>query len=401
MDSPTPAFASRLPRPRIALIGVSGYGSIYLGLVRAARDRGEIDLVAAVVINPAEEQATEAELAAHGCRIYRDYASMLATLQGQLDLCLIPTGIQWHARMSIAALRAGANVLVEKPLAGSLAEAGEIRAAEAATGRWVAVGFQDIYCPANRWLKAELCHGAIGPLQSIRFLGLWPRSESYFGRNHWAGRLYADGAPVRDSLLNNAFAHFVNLCLYFAGRTPGESARVHVETAELFRAHPIETFDTSVVRARADGISFWFGASHTTERTLEPVLTITGTGGSVEWRHGELCILQTRAGRREERVLPDIDATRQSMFDAVLARLRDPAAPVCTSALAEAHTHFIEAVHAAATPLALPPERLARSTAGQGGHSWPVVRGLEDALLRAQSTGATLAEAGFALHPAP
>jgi predicted dehydrogenase len=389
------------PRPRLALIGVSGYGSIYLGLARAARDRQEIDLVAAVVINPTEERANEEELVRHGCRIYRDYETMLMEQRGQIDICLIPTGIQWHARMTVAALRAGAHVLVEKPLAGSLEEAARIRDVERTTGRWVAVGFQDIYCPINQWLKAELCAGAIGSLRTVRLLGSWPRPHAYFTRNHWAGRLHADGAPVRDSLLNNAFAHFVNLCLYFAGREPGQSAAVSIETAELLRAHAIETFDTSVVRAHSpEGVSFWIGLSHTAEHTLEPVITLTGSAGTVEWRHGERCILQTNAGRREERSLPDIDETRERMFADVLARLRDPVQVVCGAALAEAHTRFIEAVHAAADPVPVPSDMISLVAAHADQRAWPVVRGLEEAMVRAHSSGGTLAEAGFCLTAA-
>jgi len=64
-------------RPRVALIGVSGYARIYLALARAAHERGEIDLCAAVIINPAEEAAIESELRARGCVIYRDYEAML------------------------------------------------------------------------------------------------------------------------------------------------------------------------------------------------------------------------------------------------------------------------------------------------------------------------------------
>ncbi len=394
--------APKAARPRVALIGVSGYGSIYLALVRAARDRGALDLVAAVVINPDEEQANEAELRSHGTRIYRDYTRMLEELAGQIDLCLIPTGIQWHARMSIAALRSGAQVLVEKPLAGSLEEVARIRAAERETGRWVAVGFQDIYCPVNQWLKQELCRGAIGRLQSVRFLGLWPRGQAYFTRNHWAGRLTADDAPVKDSLLNNAFAHFVNLCLYFAGPTPQESATVEIDTAELLRAHAIETFDTSVVRAHsADGIQFWIGASHTADSTLEPTITIVGSEGTVEWHHGERCILETRSGRREVRVVPDIDATREKMFKDVLTKLAQPSHPVCGTDLAEAHTRFIEAVHAAGRPVGVPSDLIVAAPHTPNQPPWLVVQGLESALLRAQLSGSTLADAGFSLNAAP
>lgn len=399
MSSPAPSSASSRPaRPRVALIGISGYGSIYLALVRAARDRGELDLVAAVVINPDEEHANEAELASHGCRIFRDYQAMLQELSGQIDLCLIPTGIQWHARMTIAALKSGACVLVEKPLAGSLAESERIREAERDTGRWVAVGFQDLYCPVNRWLKDQLLAGEIGQLTSVRFFGMWPRSSSYFARNHWAGRLVADGAPVKDSLLNNAFAHFVNLGLYFLGTTPDGAATVTIDSAELLRAHPIETFDTSVVQAHTpEGARLWVGASHTSQRTLEPVLRLIGTRGSVTWRHGEDVLVEADGKPPQRRAIPDIEEARQRMFQMVLARLRNPSVRICDTALAQAHTRFIEGVHAAADGLPVPPEFVEWATGVTDERRWPVVRGLEDALEHAFKNGSTLAEAGFAL----
>ena len=124
-----------LPEPaRIAIIGVSGYGSIHLQLARESRDRGEIKITAATIINPQEEAATIAELRGNGAEIFTEYPEMFRRHAGKIDLCLIPTGIHWHARMTIAALEAGANVLVEKPLAGSVAEVEEIRRVERRTG---------------------------------------------------------------------------------------------------------------------------------------------------------------------------------------------------------------------------------------------------------------------------
>lgn len=386
------------PRPRVALIGVSGYARIYLALARAAHDRGEIDLCAAVIINPAEEAANEAALRAQGCVIYRDYQEMLQRESGRLDLCLIPTGIPWHTRMTLAALRAGANVLVEKPLAGSLAEVAAIREAERTSGLFVAVGFQDIYSPVNRWLKQQLCAGAIGRLHTVRFIGLWPRPADYFTRNPWAGRLHAEGTVVLDSPLNNAFAHFVNLSLYFAGATPETSADARVESAELLRANAIESFDTSVVRARsAEGVAFWFGATHTCRQVREPEIYLEGSAGRVEWRHERSCVLLRAGGAPEERALPDSTANRQSMFDAVLARLRAPATIVCTTALAECHTRFVEAVHAAAVVQPVPAEFISWQQTAPGAAAIPVVNGLEDALCRALDTQCQLHATGFAL----
>ena len=76
-------------RPRLALIGVSGYGRIYVELVREALARDEITLAAAVVINPHEEAEIVREFRALGTRIYASYGEMLAREAGQIDLCLI------------------------------------------------------------------------------------------------------------------------------------------------------------------------------------------------------------------------------------------------------------------------------------------------------------------------
>lgn len=395
-----PMTPSAPSRPRVALIGVSGYARIYLALARAAHERGEINLAAAVIINPAEEAANEAALRQQGCVIYRDYEEMLRRESGRLDLCLIPTGIPWHTRMTLAALRAGANVLVEKPLAGSLAEVTAIREAERATGRFVAVGFQDIYSPVNRWLKQQICAGAIGRLHTVRFLGLWPRPADYFTRNPWAGRLHAEGTVVLDSPLNNAFAHFVNLSLYLAGPTPETAAHAHVESAELLRANAIESFDTSVVRARSsEGVAFWFGATHTCREVREPEIYLEGSIGRVEWKHERNCVLIPADGPHQERALPDSTANRQSMFAAVLARLRAPGTIVCTTALAECHTTFVEAVHAAATVQAVPAELISWERPATGAAPIPVVNGLEAALCRALVTQSQLNETGFVLAP--
>jgi predicted dehydrogenase len=382
------------------LIGVSGYARIYLDLACAARDRGEIDLGAVVIVNSDEENAIETQLRRQHCTIYRDYEEMLRQETGRLDLCLIPTGIPWHARMTLAALQAGAHVLVEKPLAGSLAEVAAIRAAERTTGRFVAVGFQDIYSSVNRWLKLQLCAGAIGRLHTVRFLGLWPRPAAYFTRNPWAGRLHADGTQVLDSPLNNAFAHFVNLSLYFGGPEADTAAETQIESAELLRAHAIESFDTSVVRARSpDGIAFWFGATHTCHEVHEPEICLEGSTGRVEWKHERNCVLLRADGRREERALPDATANRRSMFAAVLAKLAAPSTMVCSTSLAERHTAFVEAVHAAARVQAVPAELISWEKPANGTALVPVVNGLESALYRAFATQGLLRETGFVLAP--
>jgi predicted dehydrogenase len=388
------------PLPRLAIIGVSGYGKIHLQLARESRDRGEARITAATVINASEETGTIAELQAQGCEIFTDYPEMFRRHAGRIDLCLVPTGIHWHARMTIAALEAGANVLVEKPLAGSLAEVEEIRRVERRTGRFVAVGFQDLYEPATRWLQEELRRGVIGDLVSVRFLGIWPRSRGYFTRNDWAGRLRVDGVPVMDSPLNNAFAHFVMLSLFFAG-ADSPAVTPAIEGVELLRAHAIESFDTAVVRLRtADGIRLWFGASHACRETVEPEIVIVGRHGQACWRYESEAWWRAADGAVISRPVLDITSVRRAMFAAALRRLADPTGPICTSELAGRHTAVIESIHRQAQIATVPPEKITwPALHGEGLHV-PDISGLSDALRRSYVAETSLEASGFKFTPA-
>jgi predicted dehydrogenase len=301
-------------------------------------------------------------------------------------------GIQWHARLTIAALQAGMNVLVEKPLAGSVADAEAIRRAETVSGRFVAVGFQDLYPLESRWLKNQLLSGVIGSIEDVRMIGLWPRPRCYFARNHWAGRAAADGAAVLDSPLNNAFAHFVNLSLFFAGPSASESAQVAIESAELFRAHDIEMFDTAVVRgSSASGTRFWFGVSHAIEETRQPEIAIRGSAGRVEWWHEQRCVVVDGAGHRRVFPLPSTEECRQLMFAAVLARLEDPSAFICTTAISESHTRLVEALHQSAKVRRFPAESIEWKNDPSVRSEIPCVRDLAANLGRAFSEGTCLA----------
>jgi predicted dehydrogenase len=369
-------------RFRAAIVGVSGYGRIHLGLAREAASDG-LALAAAVVINPQEEAENVRQLRANGCTIYSNYEEMMRAEAGRIDLCLIPTGIAWHTRMTLAALRAGMNVLVEKPLAASVAEVQEVQVAAEAARRFVAVGFQDIYASTAQQVKRRILAGAVGRVTSVRLLGLWPRPASYFSRNGWAGRLRADGGLVLDSPLNNAFAHFVNLGLFFAGREFGASAQAKNVEAVLWRTNRIESFDTGVVRADTpDGVQLWFGVTHASLVNREPEIVIEGERGQIVWRHERECVISPTAGPAERIALPDTSVTRTEMMKAVMRRLSDPTAFVCTPEIALRQTELVERVHEVGEIVSAPGGVESKPRDG-GGEPMLCSPGLEEILQRA------------------
>lgn len=387
---PLPAESSptRTP-PRVALVGISGYGSTHLAELRHLANLGHIQLTACVAINAREHLETANALAAGGCQLYEDFASMLRAHTGQLELCCLPTPISCHAPMGIAALEAGANVLVEKPLAPTLADASAIMAAEQRTGRFVAVGYQDLYQSEILALKQALLAGRLGRINEVRVFAVRARPLSYYRRNHWAGRIAAQGVPVYDSPVNNAFAHSVNLALFLAGPTTETAARIHGVDAALFRAQPIENFDTAVVRGVTDtGAVLKIYATHScaTEQPLQ--ILITGKAGTAEWTGGGSIRIKT-AGTDETWPLPTGDAVRRIMFDRVASRLTTPDAFICSTAIATEHVRLVAQLQAKAEIREIPSDWRQSRGAASSGDEQIAIPGIEtlfyDAFLHGKS----------------
>ena len=104
---------------KVALIGISGYGKVHFQHVCRLVRENRAEISAAVVINPDQVPNELAVLREMGCAIYSGTDAMFADFSGKLDLVCIPTGIAFHEPMTLQALAAGANVLVEKPAAAS------------------------------------------------------------------------------------------------------------------------------------------------------------------------------------------------------------------------------------------------------------------------------------------
>ena len=308
-------------KPRIALVGVSGFAGVYYEdlILRAAT--GSIDLAAATVINEEEVPEKCAGLRRAGCRIYRHYEEMLEAERGRIDLCIIPTGIHLHAPMTIAALEADWNVLLEKPAAATLAEVEKMKEAEIRSGRFVAVAYQHMYAPETMMLKRALCDGIVGEIHSIKCLGLWPRFKEYYSRNDWAGRLLSKGRWVLDAPFNNALAHWLNLMIFFAGEEVLRAGTPLSLEAELYRARQIESCDTACFRIGTElGANIYFWVGHSCPQEVGPIMEIRGTEGTVRWAGTQI---RHRDGRGE-RVLAecsDSPALRRHLFDAILQRL--------------------------------------------------------------------------------
>src|SRR4028119_294001 len=131
-----------LKTPRVALIGTGWYGKNDLfRLIQVA----PVDVVALCDVDQkqlAEAAAMVSQRLKSGKtpRLYNDYRKMLS--ENELDIVLIGTPDHWHALQAIEAMKAGANVYVQKPISVDVMEGEAMVAAARKYNRVVQVGTQ-------------------------------------------------------------------------------------------------------------------------------------------------------------------------------------------------------------------------------------------------------------------
>ncbi len=144
--------------PRLAVVGCGYWGK---NLVRNFHALGAL---AAVADGTEAGRATAAQLAP-GIEVVDDLAPLLG--RPELDAVVIATPAATHAPLGLRVLAAGKDLLVEKPMALTLAEGRALVAAAAAGGRILQVGHLLEYHPAFLTLRDWLATGRLGRLLRV------------------------------------------------------------------------------------------------------------------------------------------------------------------------------------------------------------------------------------------
>ncbi|MFZ2658671.1 MAG: Gfo/Idh/MocA family oxidoreductase [Victivallales bacterium] len=333
------------PIIKTAIIGVSGFGNVHYRDLVKYQEKGLLEIVAATIINQDEEKEKCEKLRSLNCKIYTDYKQMLNDFKGRLDVCFIPTGIHLHKPMTVAALEAGVNVFVEKPLAATVQDVNEMKKSQKASGKFAAVGYQTMYTPEVMKIKTALCSGKLGKIRTVKCCALWPRAEAYYNRNNWAGRLKIKDAWVLDSPYNNALAHYLNLICFLAGQEVAKSAELKSIEAELYRANKIESADTACMRIMTkDAVPLYLTLTHACEKEFGPDMTVSCEKGEVRWSQAKSSI-SVSGGATEEMVNNAWDGLRTCVMDGILNRLGDKNAFICDLDIAGTQTLAANGAH--------------------------------------------------------
>lgn len=374
-DGPTQAAL-----PRIALVGVHGFGESHLANLARLEEAGALQLVAVADPNPPEAGALGESVA-----VFNTLDQLLAA--GPVpDVVILATPIQTHAPLALAALAAGADVYTEKPPVASMAQFQDLLAAAESAGRLVQVGFQSMGSLALPEIRNTIAAGGIGEVLGLSATGMWLRTRGYFKRSRWAGKRSLDGIDVVDGVATNALAHAVATALNMAGaHTVADVASVETD---LYRAHDTQSDDTSVIRVRtAAGTTLLCALTLCAPEQQRPSVKVHGTKGDITFFYTEdELVISTADGERRATfgrtdLLENLLAARAAGTP-LLSSLPDTGAFMCV----------LEAVRTAPAPQEIDAGHL--SWEGDGADAHPVVHGIGALIERATKAQATFAELG-------
>lgn len=150
--------------------GVVGLGMMGRNHVRVWDE--SVDGVELVAVADPDPAAVARATSGRRARGFEDAERMLA--EEELDLVSIVAPTSLHLPVTLSALRAGANVLVEKPIAATREEATEMIEAAEAAGRMLTVGHIERFNPAIRELRRRLAGGELGRIFQVKATRLGP-----------------------------------------------------------------------------------------------------------------------------------------------------------------------------------------------------------------------------------
>ncbi len=189
---------------RFAVIGCGHIGKRHAEMV--TRDEGA-ELVALCDIRPLEELGVEA----YDVPFYTSLDALLCSGL-PIDVVNICTPNGLHAAMAVEAIEAGCHVVIEKPMALTLADAERVVYAALKYRRQAFCVMQNRYSPPSVWIKQMVESGRLGQIYMVQLNCYWNRDERYYKPGGWHGDARLDGGT-----LFTQFSHFIDIMYWLFG----------------------------------------------------------------------------------------------------------------------------------------------------------------------------------------
>jgi predicted dehydrogenase len=374
----------------VLLVGIGGYGAHNLEMVRRLEADGRVRLAA--VVDPIADKSPDwPDLKAKGVPAFKTLTEFnKAGLSS--DLAVISSPIAFHATQTCEALGMGINVLCEKPMAATIQDARDMQAARDASGRFLEIGYQWSFSQTIQRLKRDILAGRLGaPIRLMTRVG-WPRTNAYYGRNSWAGRVRDDaGRWVLDSPVNNATAHFLHNMLFLLGPSQDRCATPVAITAEAYRVNPIENYDAACCRVETSGnVDVLFFTAHCVDETAGPILRYLFEHATVELGKNGHLTARFHDGSEEDYGHPESDPLCKLIHCVDQCLMEKASLTICGPEAAMGHTLCVNGVQQ--SPIHQIDPKWIERRAQDGGEILTFVTGLNEAMRQGLEQGRLFSE---------
>jgi len=204
---------------------------------------GHPDSALEVVVD-VREDAARALAAACRCRWALDWAPAVA--DPAVNVVVVSTPNDQLVPVALAALDAGKDVLIEKPMGRDLPEARRLERAAADSGRRLKIGFNHRYHPAIAQARALAAAGRIGDLINVRV------RYGHGGRAGYEKEWRGDAARAGGGELTDQGIHVLDLLQCLLG-LPGE-VLCYTQTA-VWPVAPLEDNAFAMLRYRGGAVA--------------------------------------------------------------------------------------------------------------------------------------------------
>ncbi len=256
---------------KIAFAGAGGYADYCLSLLINHIPPEEYQLVG--IADPYADRAPRYQyFLEHNIPLY-DSAEELFAKQ-QVDALYIASPIPYHKQQCETAIAHGCAILCEKPLTALLEDTLSLRSTWTHHKMPFGIGFQWSYAPSMLRAKRDILSNVYGGPKEFKALISWQRYDDYYSTSPWKGRIVdTQGNIVRDSVVTNATAHYLHNIFFMMGEAMESSLMPARAWGSVYRAKPIESFDTCFFKGSfANGASFLFLSTHSGDEGINPVV---------------------------------------------------------------------------------------------------------------------------------
>ena len=258
---------------KYALIGC---GRIAINHIKAVINK-QLELVAVCDVLPSkmEELLSKQGLAENKEILrYTDYRQMIEE-HPEIQLISIATESGSHAEIALYCIDQGINLIIEKPMAMSIADADEIIRRAEANHVKVSACHQNRFNIAVQKLRKAVEAGRFGKLSHGSIHVRWNRNKDYYTQAPWRGTWAQDGGA-----LMNQCIHGIDLLRWMMG---SEVVSVYGQTKQQFH-HYLEAEDVgmAVVNFANGAVATIEGTTNVYPQNLEETLYVFGQWGTVK-----------------------------------------------------------------------------------------------------------------------